>query len=189
MPRLFSGLVIPPPVAEQLALHRGGLPGARWIESGDYHVTLRFFGDVGTPTANEIHDALSEAPPRAPFQVTLDRLDAFGGDAPRAIYAGVAANSVLSEIQVEHERIARDAGLAPEPRKFTPHVTLARLRRVKPAAVARYLSQTGVFARITFEIDRVALFSARDSVGGGPYVVEATYPFGDVSEIGTATPV
>ncbi|HWZ10595.1 MAG TPA: 2'-5' RNA ligase family protein, partial [Xanthobacteraceae bacterium] len=46
MPRLFTGLEIPPQVAQSLAMMRGGLPGARWIDPENYHLTLRFIGDI-----------------------------------------------------------------------------------------------------------------------------------------------
>ena len=76
----------------------------------------------------------------------------------------------LTDLQAEQERLVRRAGVEPERRKFTPHVTLARLRRgATPEAAAMYLSQAPVFAPLTFTVDRVTLFSARDSTGGGPY--------------------
>ena len=179
MPRLFTGLEVPPEVAAQLALYRCGLPGARWVEPPDHHLTLRFLGDIDNPIANDVHAMLEEMRPRAPIAVTLDALGSFGGDKPRAIYASVASNPALNELQAEHERIARRAGIEPEKRKFTPHVTLARLRGTAPDAVGRYLTQMGVFSRISFTAHRFALFSARESRGGGPYVIEATYPFDD----------
>ena len=46
MPRLFTGLEIPEEVAQSLSLLRGGLPGARWIDPENYHITLRFIGDI-----------------------------------------------------------------------------------------------------------------------------------------------
>lgn len=178
MPRLFTGMEIPAGVAEQLALHRGGLPGARWIEPSDLHITLRFLGDVDIDTANTVHAGLEEARPRAPIAVVLDGLASFGGDRPRAVYAAVAANPDLADLQAEHERICRQAGLDPEPRKFTPHVTLARLNRSTGAeAVAAYLARSGIVAPIRFTATRAVLFSARASRGGGPYVVETAYPF------------
>ncbi len=177
MPRLFTGLEIPPGVAQELSLRRGGLPGARWIEPSDYHVTLRFLGDVDNAVADDVHAMLLEARPKAPITVTLDALGEFGGSRPRAIYASVVPDAPLVELQAEHERIARRAGLAPETRKFTPHVTLARLRRSTSADdVASYLTHAGIFTRLSFAADRCALFSARASQGGGPYHVEATYP-------------
>ena len=46
MMRLFTGLEIPADIAEGLASLRGGLPGARWIDPENYHLTLRFIGEV-----------------------------------------------------------------------------------------------------------------------------------------------
>ena len=179
MPRLFTGLEIPEAVAAALVPHRGGLRNARWIEPADYHITLRFVGDVDAEIADALHAALVQARPRIPFEVVLDGIGCFGGDKPRAIFASVAPNPVLADLQAEHERLAREAGAPPERRKFTPHVTLARLRRAAvPQEVALYLAQQGFFPALRFTATRVALFSARDSTGGGPYLVEAAYPLG-----------
>ena len=178
MPRLFTGLAVPPVIAEALKAFQGGLPGARWIEPGDFHVTLRFIGDIDAATADDVVEALSEMRVRPALTVTLDGLGLFGGDRPRALYASVAADPALTDLQAEQERLVRRAGFEPERRKFTPHVTLARLRRdATPEAAAMYLSQAPVFAPLTFAVDRVTLFSARDSTGGGPYVAEAAFPF------------
>ncbi len=178
MPRLFTGLAVPPEIAAALKTYQGGLPGARWIEPGDFHVTLRFIGDVEAPLAEEVLEALAEMRPRSALTVMLGGLGVFGGDKPRALYAAVTPDPALSELQAEQERLARRAGLQPERRKFSPHVTLARLRRdATPEATAMYLSQAPVFAPLSFPVDRVTLFSARDSTGGGPYVAEAAFSF------------
>ena len=71
---------------------------------------------------------------------------------------------------------ARAAGLPPEPRNFKPHVTVARLRGSRTSAVADYLEQQGGFTIEPFEVSRFVLYSARASVGGGPYVFQAAYP-------------
>ena len=177
MPRLFTGLEIPADIAETLALRRAALPGSRWIEPGDYHITLRFLGDVDETVAEAYHDGLVEARARPPLDLVLDGLGVFGGAKPRSILANVAANPDLAELQAEHERIARDADAAPDTRRFTPHVTLARLNRQADAfAVAQHLTETGGFPPLRFTVKRVALFSARASKGGGPYLVEAAYP-------------
>ncbi len=178
MPRLFTGLAVPPAIADALRAWQGGLPGARWIEPGDFHVTLRFIGDVDATTADDVMEALSEMRVRPALTVTLDGLGIFGGDRPRALYASVVPEAELTDLQAEQERLVRRAGVEPERRKFTPHVTLARLRRdATPEAAAMYLSQAPVFAPLTYTSDRVTLFSARDSTGGGPYVAEAEFPF------------
>jgi 2'-5' RNA ligase len=176
MPRLFTGLEIPAPLAAELASLRGGLSGARWLEPDLYHLTLRFIGDVDGATARDVADAL-DAIVRPGFGVTLDGVGAFGGDRPRAIVAHAQASAPLIELQAEHERALRRVGLAPESRKFTPHVTLARLRRASALAVADFLESRGGFHR-SFEAARFVLFSAREQTGGGPYLVEAAWPLG-----------
>ncbi|MCJ2022561.1 RNA 2',3'-cyclic phosphodiesterase [Methylobacterium sp. E-065] len=178
MPRLFTGLAVPQAVTDALTVFQGGLPGARWIEPGDFHVTLRFIGDVEAPEANDVVEALSEMRARPALTVTLDGLGIFGGDKPRALYASVVPEAGLTDLQAEQERLVRRAGLVPERRKFTPHITLARLRRdATPEAAAMYLSQAPAFAPLTFDVDRVTLFSAKASTGGGPYVAEGEFSF------------
>ncbi len=175
MPRLFTGFEIPATLGFELSLKSGGLNGARWIDPADYHVTLRFIGDVDHVMARDIDDLLSEMH-SAPIDITLDGLTSFGGDKPRIFAARVRPSSVLSDFQADQERLMRRLGLPPETRKYVPHVTLARLRGTSSAEVARYMEQSGLFLKRSFSPQRFALFSAKESVGGGPYVVEATYP-------------
>jgi 2'-5' RNA ligase len=177
MPRLFTGLEIPSEIAEELSLLRGGIYGARWIDVENYHITLRFIGDIDHATASDVFTMLDRVR-RKSFTVTLEGLASFGGDRPRAIVAKAQAAHPLIELHSDHERIMQRIGMAPEPRKYTPHVTLARLKTASPMAVADYLSTRGFFFSRRFEATRFVLFSSRDSVGGGPYVVEAAFPLG-----------
>jgi RNA 2',3'-cyclic 3'-phosphodiesterase len=178
MPRLFTGLEIPAEASQRLATLRGGLPGARWVEPENYHITLRFIGDIDNGQARDVHSVLEECRRPGPLTVTLDRLDSFGGGRPRAIFARVVPTRELDELQADQERLMRRVGLAPEKRKFTPHVTLARMRDASPSNVAHYIATQGQFPKLAFVAERFALYSARESTGGGPYVVEAAYPLG-----------
>ena len=54
MPRLFTALEIPAATGQSLAMLRGGLPGARWIDAEHYHLTLRFIGDIDAALARDI---------------------------------------------------------------------------------------------------------------------------------------
>ena len=88
MIRLFTALEVPDEVAERLMRLQRGLDGARWIERPDFHITLRFMGDVPEDIADDIDEALSEIP-MAPFDVELEGLGEFGGKRPHTLYAGV----------------------------------------------------------------------------------------------------
>jgi len=174
MPRLFTALEIPSDIVQSMALLRGGLPGARWIEPENYHLTLRFIGDVDDALAEEIADLLCKVK-RPGFNLRIDGLDSFGGNKPRAVVAAVPAVAELVELQADHERIMQRVGLEPD-RKYRPHVTLARLRDTSSRQVAAFLSARQPFRSPPFSVSRFVLYSSRASIGGGPYVVEAGYP-------------
>jgi 2'-5' RNA ligase len=176
MPRLFTGVEIPSDVGQSLATLRGGLPGARWIDPENYHLTLRFIGDVDDLIAHEVASMLGRVK-RGAFDLHFEGLTSFGGRKPRAVVATVAPAQALLEVQSEHERLMQRIGLQPEGRKYTPHVTLARLRDSSSRDVAEFLAARGYFRTVAFPVSRFVLFSSRASVGGGPYVVEASYPF------------
>jgi RNA 2',3'-cyclic 3'-phosphodiesterase len=175
MPRLFTALEIPRDAALSLSLLRGGLPGARWIDVENYHLTLRFFGDVEGHVADEIANQLDRVR-RPSFTLTLTGVGAFGGKKPHSVWAGTSASPDMFALQAEIERISQRLGLPADPRKFSPHVTLARLRNASPVDVANYLSARGNFATMPFKVGRFVLMSSRDSIGGGPYVIEEAWP-------------
>jgi 2'-5' RNA ligase len=175
MRRIFTGFEIPEHVAQSLALLRGGLPGARWVDPENYHVTLRFIGDVDESVAQDIASMLGRVR-RTELELRFDHLKSFGGRKPRAIVAALAPSRELIELQAEHERLMQRVGLEPEGRKYTPHVTLARLRDSSSRQVADYLATRALLQPLPFKASRFVLFSSRASIGGGPYLVEAAYP-------------
>ncbi len=175
MPRLFTGIKIPDDIREALQRLRQPVPGVSWIEPANYHLSLRFIGDVGNGIAREFSDELDRIDIDL-FELKLEGLGVFGGNDPRSLWAGVAASPLLQDLARAHEKAARAAGLPPEGRAFKPHVTLARLRHPRPDALARLLERSALFRSRPFVVDHFALFSSRPMTGGGPYVVEATYP-------------
>ncbi|MEM1377114.1 MAG: RNA 2',3'-cyclic phosphodiesterase [Pseudomonadota bacterium] len=180
MPRLFAAIEIPHHAAMMLSMLKGGLSGARWIDQENYHLTLRFMGDLENHVADEVLNELA-AVKKPKFEIGLSGLNAFGGKKPHSLYAQTTACPSLYELQSEIARKCQRIGLPPDPKKFTPHVTIARLRKSTPEAVANYLSQRGGFYVAPFTIERFVVMSSRDSVGGGPYVIEQAYDLGGLS--------
>ncbi|WP_051630691.1 RNA 2',3'-cyclic phosphodiesterase [Afifella pfennigii] len=175
MPRLFTALELPADIAFSLSLLRGGLPGARWIDPENYHMTLRFIGDVDHNIAHEVAGTLARVS-RPSFKLALAGLGSFGSRKPHSLWAGVAPSQELKELQADLERRLQRLGLEPDRRKFTPHVTLARLKTASQAEVAAYLTLRGDFRTPPFKVGRFVLLSSRASKGGGPYIVEEAYP-------------
>ena len=174
MPRLFAGVEIPAGIADRLSYLRGGIAGARWIDPENYHLTLRFIGDIDMVDAEAVAEALARVR-RPSFPLRFTGVGALGTRKLHTVAATVEPSQPLIELQAEHERILQRIGLPPEGRKFTPHVTLARLRNGNARDVAEYLTLRGGFFADPFPVDRFVLFSSRNSVGGGPYVIEEAY--------------
>jgi 2'-5' RNA ligase len=186
MPRLFTALEIPEALRSRLSLIRGPLGGAKWVAPGDMHITLRFAGDLDGRTADDFAELLDEVRAR-PFAVTIAGTGAFGGRDPRVLWAGVEPSTELDALYRANERAARSAGIEPDPRNFAPHVTLARMRRARQAAVARCLEENGGLRLEPFTATRFVLLSARPGSGGPPYVVEAAYPFEGTMDLDAAS--
>src|SRR3954463_16836481 len=106
MPRLFVGLEISREVGQTLSLLRGGLPGARWIDPENYHITLRFIGDIDDRLAGDIASLLDGVRRRS-FEVRFGGLTVFGGRKPRAIVVGIEPVQPLVELQSEMERLVQ----------------------------------------------------------------------------------
>ncbi|MDX2290349.1 MAG: RNA 2',3'-cyclic phosphodiesterase [Hyphomicrobiaceae bacterium] len=175
MPRLFTGLEIPEDIRDQLSDLSMPLPGAWWIDSDELHVTLRFAGDVDNPTADDFVRALDAINEEA-FVARLAGLGTFGAKDPRSIWVGVEAGPALARLAKANERAARAAGLPPETRAFKAHVTIARLRNSPPQAIARMLARRSGYRSEPFLVTNFALFSSKPVTGGGPYIVEETFP-------------
>ena len=189
MPRLFSAIEIPDDIADDLHRLRAPLQGARWMKPENYHITLRFAGDIGNAEARELMANLASIE-TAGFELRLSGLGVFGGDKPHSFWAGLAPEPKLDELARAHEKAARNAGLPPETRAFRPHVTLARLKYSNAEAVAGFLTRNGGYRSEPFFVTRVVLMSSRPSVGGGPYGIEDAYPVRGLeflSEDGEAT--
>ena len=139
MPRLFTGLEIPDEVGRSLSLLRGGLAGARWIDPENYHITLRFIGDVDDRIAMEIAESLGRVS-RAAFAVRFSGLGSFGSKRPHSIWAGLSSSSKLIELPaepLEARRVVNAARQRGGPERFgaglapgkPPHATTSSGRR------------------------------------------------------------
>jgi RNA 2',3'-cyclic 3'-phosphodiesterase len=174
MLRLFTGLEIPADIAIDLNIMQGGITGARWIDRESFHITLRFIGDIDHAMGRDVAEALGHLHFR-PFEISLKGIDVFGGNKPHAIIVHVEENPELRRLQLAQERLCQSLGLEPEPRKFIPHITLARLRDADPKALRNFIESHALYRSRSIKVEQFVLFSAKPSRGGGPYAVEEAY--------------
>jgi 2'-5' RNA ligase len=176
MIRLFVAIPLPEPVRTQLTLLQSGLQGARWLKPENIHLTLRFIGEVRNDLASDIDMALSKIS-GPPFEMALEGIGNFGrGKRPHAMWAGVAKSEPLMHLQAKIESALVRTGLDAEERKFSPHITIARLKEMRPSRVEAWLADHGGFRSPPFTVDRFALFSSFLKPEGALYIEEASYP-------------
>lgn len=179
MIRLFTAIALPEIVRTRLGLICGGVPGARWITPDRMHLTLRFIGEVEEPRLEDIRLALS-AISGAPFALTLRGVSTFGERRPRMIYAAVDRSEPLARLKHKIDAALMRIGIGPEAeRRFTPHVTLARLGpQAHHGRVGGFLTEHGLFQAAPFPVEAFHLYSSVLSGEGSHYAVEETYPLG-----------
>ncbi len=169
---------MPDHVAERLLRLMKGVPGAKWRPRENLHLTPRFFGEVQEPVAEEIDSALAQmAESAAPFDLRLKGAGAFGGVDPHTLWIGAAPTPGLTKLAADCERAARRAGLKPEPRKFTPHVTVAYLTATPNDRVHAFEQDLGLFQTEPFRVERFGLYSSVVRKNAPSiYQLEAEYP-------------
>jgi 2'-5' RNA ligase len=178
MIRLFAGLALPESITERLALLAGGVPGARWVAPENMHVTLKFIGNVENGLAEDVAAALETVSCPA-FEIALDGAGFFGkSHAARQLWVGVAGGETLVRLQRKVEKVLEGVGIAREERKFTPHVTLARLKRAPADRVEGFAAEHAGFRAGPVPVDAFTLFSSYLSHSGAVYTPEVVYPLG-----------
>ncbi len=167
---------MPEAIRERLAALCGGVPGARWVAPENMHLTLRFVGEVENGQAEDIDAALMRL--RAPcFDITLDGVGFFGKpSAARVLWAGARKCEKLMRLQAKIETALQMSGLPPEERKFSPHITLARLNGAPFLRLQRFVADGAHFLAGPIAVDRFVLFSSFRSGSGPIYTAEADYP-------------
>lgn len=175
MLRLFVALALPEEVKDQLALLATGIPGARWVPPENYHLTLRFIGEVESWRAEEVDEALANIRAR-PFDLSLRGVGLFEkGGRIASLWVGVEKTDQLGFLQTKVETALQRIGLEPERKRFAPHVTLARCDRAPPEKVIAYVQAHNLFRAPPVAVEHFTLYSSRLGKEAAVYVPEVEY--------------
>lgn len=174
--RLFVGIDLPPLIDQHLDIIKGGIPGARWLSPEQFHITLRFIGEVDGGSKRAIEDALDTVR-QAPFSLAVAGVGHFPpSGTPRSIWAGLDNPAPLRELAAKVEHAVVGTGQPPERRNFAPHVTLARLRNPPANKVVQFMQHNALLRTASFEVDAFWLYSSVLSQSGAKYRREHSYP-------------
>lgn len=173
--RLFIAIVPPDSIQDALAELEVGLPGAHWTPPPQIHLTLRFLGDVAPRTTSDIRNALESL--RIPtFHLEVCAVGHFPPRGrPRVLWAGVSASAALAHLQQRVDKAMVRIGLPPEPRKWQPHLTLAKLQGAPEIKVAEFLATNALLRLQPFAVTQFHLFSSVTSPEGADYTLEESF--------------
>ena len=175
--RLFIAIRPREAVRDLLLDAMEGIEGARWVDEENLHLTLRFVGEIERPAANDLAAALAAISGEA-VPLRIDRVGHFSrkGEAT-ALWAKVPPTPELEALRQKVERACEVAGLGRETRRFTPHITLARLGR-SSGPIERWLASFGDM-RAQWRAEAFVLYESRLGRSGASYDAVAEYPLGD----------
>ena len=160
----------------QAQLKTGSQAPAKWVDPNNIHLTLKFLGNVAADRTGEITAAMTQAVQgTSPFSLEVKELGVFPN--PRRVqivWVGVSGETEkLARTQQRIESNLERLGFPPEGRRFTPHLTLARLRdRATPdqrAKLGQLIAETEFDAAPSFTVDSVNLMKSQLTPEGPIY--------------------
>ncbi len=175
--RAFIAAEIEPEVRNRIAELLNRLQACpmkvRWVPPENLHWTLQFLGEVElTQTAEVCQHITAVAAGSRPFDIQAQGIGAFPRlERPRTVWLGAndGAEAMVTLAERLQDRLAQ-LGFAGESRRFTPHLTLGRVREAHRAAhLADWLEPHLAFDAGTMHIDQMVLFSSRLESGGPVY--------------------
>ncbi|MBB5073792.1 2'-5' RNA ligase [Bartonella callosciuri] len=175
MPRLFSALQIPQKTTQALISLQNGLPNAQWINPQNFHITLSFFGEIESTVADKLMRAFDTIK-IPPFVLQAKDFEIFGSqNAPHSLVVHIKPCETLNLLHEKMQSIRNSLSLTPDEKKFIPHITLARLRDIKPEDLSSYLSSRGNFLFPPFEIEHFVLFLSPSPLSDALYIVKGKW--------------
>jgi 2'-5' RNA ligase len=114
---------------EPIAKFRPLAKTARWTRPEGMHVTLKFIGHVDANKLDAIRAALATVQSDSPVEMRVRGMGFFPDERrPRVLWCGIEASANLAPLAADAERALEPLGIPREERKFSPHLTLARLK-------------------------------------------------------------
>lgn len=176
--RVFFGIALPPWLRDRLAVEQRRLRLPRTVDPDDFHLTLIFLGETPPARLDACHEA-AETLALPGFALELRGLGLFGKSRPRSLHAELAPCPALMTLQARLETALRQAGAAPDKRRFLPHVTLGRFPATPPSESTRLetlVAESGDFRTEPFPVREFTLFRSYPDGTAPHYTPLCRYP-------------
>jgi len=154
---------------------------ASWVRPGNIHLTLRFLGDIDPGQVPGIRDKITEALASCPpFRLSLERAGVFPDlKRPRVLWVGLKdEEETLQTLQTGIEKALENAGFPADPRPFSPHLTLARIKSPRGKKELKNqldaLNSEGIDPN-PFQVGAVHLYESQLTPKGSIYSVLANF--------------
>jgi 2'-5' RNA ligase len=175
MHRLFVAIRPPEPVRDLLIDTMDGVPGLRWQDDGQLHLTLCFIGEVERPLAEDLALALGKVRFER-FAIRIAGVGRFEQRGRGALWAGIEPRGPLAALAAKVERVCVGVGLPPERRAFHPHITLARWGRSSAVSLDPFLTRHAALVSEPFTVEAFHLYRSHLGRDGAYYEAVAEYP-------------
>lgn len=176
MIRLFIAIDIPENIRREILGMGRSIPNARPVPEDQLHLTLKFIGEVENSRLLDICDALKSIN-HPQFPLSLRGVGTFPPrGTPRVLWAGVAPAKNSVALRNSIERTLGNIGIPRGKKKYTPHITLARLRNSPVRQLQQFLAANAFLQSAEFIVENFILYSSRLTSKGAIHTVEATYP-------------
>ncbi len=173
--RLFIALDLPNSIIQLISGMGRSIPGCRPVSPEQLHLTLRFVGEVDHGLFHDIAEQLEEVR-FLPVTFALQSVGHFPPRGkPRVIWVGITQTAELARMKNRIDTQLGFCGLPPEKRKFSPHITLARLKNPSVQRVSQFIAGNSLFKSPEFTIDRFHLYSSHLTKNGAIHSIEASY--------------
>ena len=175
MIRLFVAIDLPETIRPFVAGMGRSIPGSRPVPEEQLHITLKFIGDTNENQLPEIRESLRSVRFR-PLRFQLKDLGHFPPRGkPTVIWAGIKPAKPLISLRNTIERNLEEIGIEREKRKFSPHLTLCRLRNSPIKRVTGFLMDNSGLETPEFEVNSFTLYSSILTPKGAIHTIEETF--------------
>jgi len=178
--RAFIAVGLPDRIKLDLERIQDSVPGARWVDSENMHLTLKFIGDLTSLEAEDLGYELTRIDMPS-FDLSLTSAGQFSnGAGVKLLWMGLSPHAPLIDLQQQVERACRRARCQIDHQAFKPHITLARFSFPPDLDRTRsYLERHGRMDCESFRTSGFSLFSSQLRPSGPVCRNEADFPFSD----------